>query len=413
MPELKPFAALRYGSPAGRPADLLAPPYDVIGPEEEVRLRDASPFNAVRLVLPTGGTEGRYEEAARLLAEWRAGGVLAIDEAPSVYVYRQTFALQGRPCTRRGLFAALRLAPYEAGVVLPHERTHSAPRADRLALTLACRAQLSPVFLVGHDPTGALAAAVEELQHESPVLRAPTIDGVTHELWRLPAGRGAEGLCEAYEGEPLLIADGHHRYETALEAARRMPERREAAYVTACIVDRTDPGLSLVPTHRALLGPPRGPATRWNEALADAFECRSLGPLEDTAAEELASRHGDDEILLDESTGCFLLRARPRALRAAGVRRSSERVASVLVDRLVLPHLGLDADAAAAAGMLSYHREIGDCRAAARDHGGAAVLLPALSLDDVWDAVRDGDRLPPKTTYFAPKIPSGLLFRLL
>ncbi|MFQ5746800.1 MAG: DUF1015 family protein [Gemmatimonadota bacterium] len=412
MADLRSFRALRYGPQAGSPAVLLAPPYDVIEAGEAGRLRAASPYNAVHLVLPEGDGSGRYDRAAETLRAWQASGML-VAETPSAYLYRQTFELDGRRRQRLGVFLALRLTPYDTGTVLPHERTHSGAKADRLALTLACETQLSPIFLIGSDPTGSVREAAAGRSPEAAVLQATTPDGVDHELWRIPEGPETRRLCAAHAGGSLLVADGHHRYETALEVKRHLADREAARFVTACIVDREDPGLHLAPTHRALLRPPAGSAASWAEALRESFAAESSGAHASDASETVAGASPPGTLVLAEGDAIRVLRPRPEALRRAGIRGAAARISSVLVDGLVLPLLGLDADEAAGQGVLTYHRSASDCRRAARAHGGAALILPPLELDDVWQAVREGTRMPPKTTYFAPKIPSGLLFRPL
>ncbi|MFW6084805.1 MAG: DUF1015 family protein, partial [Gemmatimonadota bacterium] len=250
MPRLSPFRALRYTPRAGDPARLIAPPYDVIDPEAAAELRDRSPRNSVRLVLPEGEGDERYRLAADRLAEWRESGTLAADERPGVYVYRQRYRRGDRRIERHAVFAALELEPLGEGV-LPHERTHAGPKADRLALTLATRTQLSPVFLVSRDPEASLLEALRVSASGRPALEAATPDGISHELWPVAEEGAASILCALAGRNPLLIADGHHRYETALETSRRL--RTEGARgVLACVVSAADPGLTVLATHRTL-----------------------------------------------------------------------------------------------------------------------------------------------------------------
>jgi len=412
VPELLPFPGIRYGSTAGDASDLLAPPYDVIDEPEAEALRARSKQNAVRLVLPEGDAPQRYSLAATRLSAWLDHGVL-VDDAPSVYVYRQTFQLDGQTFVRRCLFAALRLSPFGDGPVLPHERTHKGPKADRLALTLACRAQLSPIFMIAGDSHGEVETAIHAADLTGqPVLEATTPDGIRHHLARIE-GERADSLCAVTGAEPLLIADGHHRYETALAASQRLPDVEEARFVLACIAGERDPGLLVLPTHRALdIRPPGG---GWDSSLSGAFEiervrCTSPAELADRVA---GADDGAMACLERDAETALVIRPKEEALRRAGVDALRWRVSTVAFDRLVLDGIfGSSADEAAERGILSYHKEAADTLAAA-GQAGAAFLVPPLPVDVIRDSVRDGGRLPAKSTYFAPKIPSGLLLRRL
>lgn len=425
MPQLRPFRALRYAPEAGDAGDLLAPPFDVIGPEEAAELRARHPCNAVRLVLPEeGGAEsaagegeapGRYERAARRLREWRDRDVLVRDPEPAVYLYRQRFRdRDGAERTRSALIAALRLVPLTSGDILPHEETHTGPKSDRMALTEATGAQLSPVFLVARDAGGRLHSLVSDALTgpAAEVLAGRTPDGIGHELRRLPAGGLAGEILEAAGSEPLLIADGHHRYETALAFSRRSSSPAGAGWMLACVVSGQDPGLRILPTHRTLSGPPSG--RTWGELLDERFVRREL-PVEGRAepadaAAEAARRGGAFMAVLPPAWG---IRPRPEAVEEAAMAGVEARLAPVVLDRLLLrAAYGFGPDHAAEAGILSYHRDAGHAASAAGPEG-AAFLLPPLSLEAVWEVCAAVGRLPPKSTYFWPKMPSGLLFRPL
>lgn len=412
MPRLFPFHRIGYTRDAGDPSSLLAPPYDVIGTPEAEELRARSPYNAVRLVLPEGTGRERYAGAAARLEEWLAEGVLAADPLPALYLYRQTFAADGTTRERLTFFAAVALSPFGAGEVLPHEETHAGPREDRLALTLACRAQLSPVFVVARDPDARLRSLLRRAGEEAePVLHARTPDGVVHALARLPADALALRICEVAGAEPLLIADGHHRYETALAAMGRLPGSEAAKAVLACVAVEGDPGLLVLPTHRAVRTAPPGGA--WAAAVEAAFRTDPLGDADPRAAAAALEVGGALALLEPGKERALLLRPRGRSLSEAGLGPAWRRIGSAVFDRLVLGGiLGTDAETAAEGGLLGYHRDPEEAVAAAAP-GGAAFLLAPLAVPDIRAAVAEGGRLPPKTTYFAPKIPSGLVFRRL
>ena len=408
-PDLAPFQGIRYSAKRGPLDDLLAPPYDVVDAVQAEELRRRSPHNCVRLVLPEGGASERYENAARDLMFLRIDGV-AVPEAPSVYVYRQTYDLEGSTIQRRALFAALRLAPFTSGEVLPHEHTHRGPKEDRLALSLACRAQLSPIFVIGEDGEGALLEALRSVETGEPLLAGHTPDGIAHDFWRVSDEEGVARFCTLGSTGPLLIADGHHRYETALAAAAARPDEEGARRTLCCIVSELDPGLSALPTHRALATAPVGGS--WIDSLAELFEIHALAPGQpEMAAERVARSDGPALGLLLAGGDAYLLHPRPSAIQSAGIAPERAAIGAVLFDRLVLDGvLGTSADHAAGDGLLTYHRRADETARVAGDDGAAFLLAP-VTVDAVRAAVEDGTRLPAKTTYFSPKMPTGLVFR--
>ncbi|MCL7970579.1 MAG: DUF1015 domain-containing protein [marine benthic group bacterium] len=415
MPELTPFPALRFSSTAGDLSHLLAPPYDVIDPAAAADLRARSPYNTVRLILPEGSDDERYTAAADTLTNWLTGGVLEPDPEPAAYVYRQEFETETGVAERCALFAAVRLAPLDEGEILPHEHTHAGPKKDRLALTLATRTQLSPVFMVAHDADGGLWDLQRAVTQRPSDVQATTPDGIRHSLWVVADDIRDELLASA-AADPLLIADGHHRYETALAAREILSDSAKAAHLLVCVVSQRDPGLVVRPTHRVLAGPPRGQSEPfdWVESLGDALALEDVGELDPEEAEQLVAGAPAGSLVVATSgtTARWLARARPEALAAAAIPPERARIAPVVFDELVLRRLySMDADEAAREGILSYSR--GPATAATPPSGGCGFILPAVSLEDVWATAARGGRLPPKSTYFEPKMPSGLLFRRL
>ena len=416
MPELRPFRALRYHTPSGSLSELLAPPYDVIDPEQARFLRERHPFNSVRLVLPQGEAPEKYESANRTLTDWIESGVLERDPAPSVTVYRQSFEAPEGPVTRHALFAALELSLFGGGEVLPHERTHSGPKRDRLALTLATRTQLSPIFLTTRDESEALyTELIGVASGREPDYRAETADRVTHAAWRVTDPQICSRLCQVAGAGPLLIADGHHRYETALEVRRRIGEEvPDARSVLACVVSGEDPGLRIQPTHRVMAGSPPGrPQTDWTGRLAERFTMQAIAGPQDNPDQLSAEAERTGSLVVVSPAGAWRLEPILEVASDAGLDEADLAIPSVVFDRLVVEGiLALDADAAAHAGQLLYLRDASEAVSAAGALG-AAFLLPAVSASAVWKVTGLGRRLPPKSTYYEPKIPSGLLFRSL
>lgn len=414
MPQLAPFPALRFTRAGGDLSSLLAPPYDVIDAIEAAELRARSEHNCVRLILPEGSEDERYINAAQTLEAWLKGGVLAVDPHPAVYVYRQRFEVDGGMLERLAVFAQLRLSPFGEGEVLPHERTHSGPKKDRLALTLATRTQLSPIFMVARDGNRRLYDLQSDVVAGAATVEGTTPDGIHHELWVVSDDR-ADALTAAAGAHPLLIADGHHRYETALVVADTLGDDVKAAHLLVCVVSQADPGLIVRPTHRTLSRPPFDARADfdWLSALEGAFDLTPLGDLTAAAGEARAASAmpGEFVVVPGDAGESWLASARREAVAGAGIPPERCRIAPVLFDEIVLGGLyGLEADEAAREGLLTYSRTP---EAAAAPAGGCAFILPPVSLDDVWATAANGGRLPPKSTYFEPKMPSGLLFRPL
>lgn len=347
--EVKPFRALRYGERAGRLADLVAPPYDVISPAEREEYLLRSPYNVVHLTLPDSD-----EEAGQRFAEWRREGAL-VEEGPALWALSQDYVdPDGVERTRNGVVAAVRVESYDRRVVLPHERTHRGPKESRLSLLRATRAQLEPIFLLHEGPPVQLPDRQPELE----------VDGAR--LWRLDD----TSLLAGFEGRQLLIADGHHRYETAL-VFHDEDGSEASAYTLAALVSTAEEGLTIFPTHRI--------AGRFDGALDYRLD--------------------DPRELLRE------VRSRPhdRAAVVVAAAAGSATVEGEGLDTELVERLGPE--------QVSYTPSV-DVALAAVDRGDAeaAFLLRPPSLEQIWAVARDGRTLPPKTTYFSPKLVSGLLF---
>ena len=361
MAVVQPLRCLRYDERrAGRLEDLVAPPYDVLDPEQRAAYRAKSPYNVVHLTLPDS-----EQEAAGAFAEWRHDGVLVGDDEPAFWALVQDYVgPDGVPRTRTGLVAALRLEPYETRVVLPHERTHRGPKEGRLRLLRAVRAQLEPIFLL-YD--GEAPFAVPE--------RDPDVEADGARLWRI--GADSE-VAAAFADRQLLIADGHHRYETAL-AFHAEDGTEASAYMMVVLVSTSDPRLTIFPTHRVFAAPP-----------ATKLEATRNGDRPESALRALEQ--------LPPDRPAAVLYEKGRAALAVGTERELD---VQLVDRL--GHEGI-----------SYTP---DWREAVRrvDAGEAvlAALLRPTRIEDVFTYARRGETLPQKTTYFYPKLLSGLLFQPL
>jgi uncharacterized protein (DUF1015 family) len=387
---------------------VLAPPYDVIGPEQAVQLRGRSPYNIVHITNPVGDGPERYERAARRLESWVEDGVLARAERPAFYVHRHHFVLGDQSFARTGVWAALRLARYDEGIVLPHERTMKGPKADRLALLRACRAQLSPIFFICSDAGARIAGFLGSLTEEEPTERAEFPAGQTHELWCVAERQRLDKLAGALSEQVFLIADGHHRYETALAYRDELGAPGDVAAggaahdrLLAYIVPESDPGLLLLPTHRVIGGEPLD----WSAALdaASEFEISRLTDVDnDSVRRALGEEAGRPAFVLvaGEEPGAWLMRLRkPDAVSG---------ISSVaLHDDFLSGCLRLSGEEQL--DRISYVKEASEALAAVRSGAvQAAALLAAPRVSQVCEAAAAGERLPAKTTYFWPKVPTGV-----
>lgn len=396
-----PFRGERYAA-ADRLSRLIAPPYDVISPAQRARYAAQDAHNIVHLMLPEATAGGdRYAHAAALLKEWRAAGVLARDPEPAVYVLAQDFALpSGERRSRLGVFVALAAEGYEPRRVRPHERTHAGPKADRLALLRATGTSLESIFVLAPDPDGGFAAAVRQATVAAPAARAE-LDGVGLRVW-VVSGEAGRRLALLSGAHPVYIADGHHRYETASAHARENPA---AARVLALVVSAKDDGLAVLPTHRIVHGAPVRPedlAQGWRAA----FESQPLRPGADPVA-ELAEqgRRGTAALVAWPEGRAELLTLKPgfdvRDLVDVGVARVEALVVHPIVQRAGTAELTYTADA----------KEALD--AVWKGGAAAAVLLNPTKVEEVFQVADAAGIMPPKSTYFVPKVPAGVLLNPL
>src|ERR1700738_4136759 len=268
MADVQPLQALHYEtSVAGPLADLVAPPYDVIDPSQRAELATRSPFNVVAIDLPEGDPDP-YENARELFETWQLQGVLTRDREPALWAHTQEYTgPDGNTFTRRGFFCRVRIEDYGAGRVRPHERTHPGPKEDRLRLTRATRANISPIFSLYSDPEHAAGQARAPAAEQPPWGEVSDADGTVHRLWRVTDPDAIAAVQQATRDAELLIADGHHRYETMQAYAEEIGGEGDHRYILLCLVALEDPGLTVFPPHRLI----RGLDAARQEGLAEAL----------------------------------------------------------------------------------------------------------------------------------------------
>jgi uncharacterized protein (DUF1015 family) len=349
MADVQPFRAIRYAHPS---ADVVAPPYDVIAPAERAAYLARDPHNVVHVTLNES-----EDEAGQLFRSWLADGILVEDVEPAVWAVRQDYVGPDGVARRRGgLVASLRVEPYTTHAVLPHERTHAGPKESRLRLLRAARAQLEPIFLLydGEPPV-------------VPPARDPDLEAEGTRLWRMDGG----GVPEFFADRQLLIADGHHRYETAVAYAAEGGSDR----MMVVLVSTGDAGLEVFPTHRVFAGRP--------DIDLPGEEVSSVTNALDRLARESYER---PVAILYRAGSVHLVHGEPGQLDVE------------LVDRFGHDGISYTPDTAHAVGQVNSGEA--DC----------AFLLRATRIEDVFERARRGEVMPQKTTYFFPKLISGLLF---
>jgi uncharacterized protein (DUF1015 family) len=417
MAEIQPIRALRYDlDRTGGLQDVVAPPYDVIDDAQRAALEARSPYNAVRIDLPQGG-EDRYDRAAALLADWRTEGAVVLDEAPALWTLSQDYVgPDGQLRTRQGHFARVRVEEYGPGRIRPHERTHPGPREDRLRLTRATQANLSPIFSLFSDPSGAVADALHRAGGAEVWAQTTDDDGTVNRLGRVDDAAAIAAVQDVLADTELLIADGHHRYETARVYAEEIGGEGPHRYVLMCLVALQDPGLTVFPTHRLV----RGLRPDQHETLANALRRDfEIERLEDTAALAPAS---SDAVRIGYIDAHFkrpiMLTLRDPAVadaalpgRAEPYRRLDTAVLEALILKGALEMTDEDIDHLDGLG---YARDFAQALELVQSaEYDVAFFMAPTPVERVQEVAAAGESMPPKSTYFFPKVPTGLLFNPL
>ena len=418
MPQILPIRGLRYTPAAGRPETLLAPPYDVISETERQRLADRSPYNAVRLELASGGEE-RYAMVAGLLQSWLDLGAVQRDEAPMLYVYEQEFDEGGIRFRRRALIAGVEAQPWEEGAVKPHEFTMSGPKEDRLKLLSATRTQLSPVFMIARDRAGQLRDFIETTIRSRPAdMETPAPD--VHRMWAIEAGRYEMRHIAPLLSESFYIADGHHRYETSVTYKQSLvaqeatvPRDHPARFAMTAIVAADDPGLVIRSIHRLV---PRTAPANWRELLSPLFEIENIDTAVTPEAIEAALASGLREII---AAGLDSALTRLRLRRAAGLAERlpagrSEAWGAIMPNVVrygVLEPLWSISDDEVRAGAVTYSHDPAEILARRGD--GVGLFINPVGIGEVMTLADQGERMPQKSTFFFPKLATGLVFHPL
>jgi uncharacterized protein (DUF1015 family) len=422
MADVQPLRALHYDPTVVGPlADVVAPPYDVIDAGQRAALVARSPYNVVAVDLPQGDPVGRdadpYAAARELFESWQLQGALVRDGEPAIWAHTQDYTgPDRRTLTRRGFFCRVRIEDYGSGRVRPHERTHPGPKEDRLRLTRATRANISPIFSLYSDPSHAAWDALGPATEQAPWGEVTDSDGTVHRIWRVVDPQAIAAVQAATHDAELLIADGHHRYETMQAYAQEIGGEGEHRYILMCLVALEDPGLTVFPTHRLVRG--LDPA-RW-ETLAEAL--RRDFDIAEVPVEQIAPPAGDGPLQLGyidaHDRRALRLTLKDQALADAALAGHSEAYrhldTGVLETLLLKGALGLSDEDISHFNGLFYARDTAEALAmVCTGEYDAAFLMRPTPVGQVRDVAAAGENMPPKSTYFFPKLLTGLLFNPL
>ncbi len=442
MPQTAPFAALRYNlDHVGSLSDVIAPPYDVIDPDLQDELYKRHPANVIRIILnrsePGDIGDEKYERAAKFVDQWKSEGVLVREAEPAYYVYHQQFEHEGKTVNRRGFMGRVRLQPFGEGNIYPHEETHPKAKVDRLKLTTATRQNNSQIFGLYPDPENEVITLLDQATDGVTPIEATDHLGVKHTLWPVTDAAVAAKVSELMADRPMFVADGHHRYETACNYREQLIAEHggldadhPANFVMTMLVGMSDPGMIVLPTHRLLRGTPRFSSTEIIARLAGTFECESVAGGLDSAVTvwsnmESADEQGliglyaveDDTWLLCKTTDV----RQAKMQQLAGEQSDDWRGLGVsLLHRLVIDELlGCKGHPKP-----TYVHDVAEVLEGMRGEGSqaesdsdepytlAALVMPA-KLQHVEAISLHKERMPAKSTYFYPKLLSGLTFNPL
>jgi uncharacterized protein (DUF1015 family) len=421
MADVQPLRALHYDlSVVGSLADVVAPPYDVIDDEQRVALIARSPFNVAAVDLPRGEPDP-YATAGELFESWQLQGALIRDREPALWAHTQDYTGVGGTSsnqrrTRRGFFCRVRIEDYGPGRVRPHERTHPGPKEDRLRLTRATRANISPIFSLYSDPANAAWSALEPATTEAPWGEVSDADGTVHRLWRVADPQAIAAVQGATRDAELLIADGHHRYETMQAYAEEVGGDGEHRYILMCLVALEDPGLTVFPTHRLVRGLSSERREALEQALARDFE------ITEVSSDEVTPEPGRGPLalgLVDERGGRVRrLTLKDQAIADAALPGRSQAYRELdtgVLEALLLKNaLGLSDDDIAHFNGLFYARDTSEALAlVSSGEYDAAFLMRPTPVGQVSEIAGAGENMPPKSTFFFPKLLTGLLFNPL
>jgi len=414
MPIVRPYRGLRYNPDiAGDIADVVAPPYDIIYDEWRERLYERNPYNIIRLIKTRDETgdsaDTKYSRAASYIDDWMDRGVLRLDDEPALYVRADTFTVNGSERTRYGFIGLLRIEDF-GGRVHPHERTLSAPKVDRLKLVRATKTNLSQIFSVFRDPENEIQPLLLRVSQSEPAIHFTDEQGITRRLWTVSDPDIIAAIVEFMKNRDIIIADGHHRYETAIAYRNEMePERRNDDepfdYVSMYFSNADDPGMTILPTHRKVSGISSYNQRTFFSELDKQFDVRFDG---DTDLEKLIR-----EIAVDSDRNNSYVIYTCDGFGIARYKNPStpkELDVNILHNVIIEELLGITREAIASGKHVHFCKSPDHAIEDVVNHKDQiSFIMNALTTDELFRTVLKGERMPQKSTYFYPKTMSGLV----
>ncbi|HSW36632.1 MAG TPA: DUF1015 domain-containing protein [Candidatus Limnocylindrales bacterium] len=415
MATIRPFKGIRYNQPrVGDLGKVITPPYDVINPREQECLYQESPYNFIRLeyglTYPTDNeTENRYSRAAQTFQNWLSEEILQPENENMYYLYEQTYTCHNNHFRRRGIITALKLEPYTNKVVLPHEVTMAAPKADRLAMLRCCRTNFSPILALFPDPEQRAAVFFAGVTEAKPLIDILEANGQAHRIWAISDPALQQALTAYLKTQPLLIADGHHRYETALHFAQSADAASVpgSGYVLATLVSLNDPGLLILPTHRLLAGLSLSQKEKLMQIVKSSFNLTACGAPSGLDLDGYTAKLEKGSL----KTGIigFINNEQAYLITPKTAPDVNTLSVSLLQDRLLTPFLENENDIAGKNTISYCHDAAEALESVITGISDAVFILNAIPVADTMDRALQGKIMPQKSTYFYPKLPSGLV----
>ncbi len=416
MVTVLPFRALRFTEKAGMPEKLCCPPYDIISDDERAALIERDEHNVIRLELPKG--ENRYDEAGKLLTEWRENGILACDEKPGMYVYEESFEVAGKQYAFAGIIARVKTEEFSKGNILPHEETLSKAKQDRFDLMNATMANFSQIYSLYADEEKKISPIVERTRTAAPEKDFVDDKNVRHRLWKIEDEGVLASITAGFADKKLYIADGHHRYETSINFRNYLRESGKnvqgADYVMMMLVDMDSDGLVIFPTHRLVRDIADFDADKFLKKAEKRFKITEISL--NSVATELEKCENSVAFLSKDRAAIMTLR--DLADLAEAMPDASEAYRSLdvcLLHQLILePYFGIDKENMAQQKNLTYTRSAVEALQSVLDGGfQCAFLLNATRVRQIKDVSAAGEKMPQKSTYFYPKLITGLVMNSL
>lgn len=416
MAEIKGFKALRFTDKAGNKKEVCCPPYDIISENEKNEFLKTNENNIIRLELPEQTPEG-YSSAALTLKDWCESGILAQDEKESIYIYEEKFSVKGVEYSFRGFTCYAKLHEFSEGIVLPHEETLSKAKADRLNLLKASGCSFSQIYSLYSDPLRETAKIIDELSACEPDDTFTDNAGVTHSLWAVPENEKTAEIFNQFANRKLYIADGHHRYETALNYRKYCRENGinepNSEYIMMFLIEMENPGLVVFPTHRIVRDLPDFDAQKILEKAEKYFSVSSVSKENSQEFLDAAYNKGEKAFVMVCGEDFYGLTLKNITVTDKLFPEKSEALrrldVSVLHSLILEETMGIDKENMAKQINLNYTRSADEAIDAAKTFANCSFLINPTRVEEIAQVAAAGEKMPQKSTYFYPKLITGLV----